>query len=45
MLEVSDFPAPTASVMASVVVLVYGFPVWALMYFILGLGSYTYLNQ
>lgn len=45
MLEVSHLPAPTAGVLVSLGALALGYPAWALLYCILGLGIYVYLQR
>jgi hypothetical protein len=45
MFEVSHMPAPTAGVIGSVALVVYGCPIWALAYAILSFGVYVYLHR
>lgn len=45
MISLLEVPAPAATVMVSLGVLVYAGPIWALTYVILALGSYIYVNS
>ena len=44
MTGIIEMAAPAVGVIASLAALVYGFPIWALTYVILALGTYAYVN-
>lgn len=45
MLEIYDLPAASVGVMASLGALALGYPIWALVYAILGFGVEIYLKR